>query len=223
MPDARTPSSLLEYLPEIYGEDEFLGRYLAAFEKILLGRDDGVRFDFRGLEQIVAGLDRYFTPQATPAVPYEAPKEFLPWLSGWVALTLRADLDELRQRDFISRAVSLYRLRGTKRGIAEAVQIYTRLGVTIDESSTAFQIADHSTVGVDTFLGGGAPHYFRVLTRLSTTDPAQLKKQTQVVTDIINMEKPAHTHFVLEVETPALRIGVHSTVGVDTLLGGPRR
>ena len=223
MPNAPTPSSLLQYLPEIYGEDEFLGRYLAAFEKILLGRDDGVRTNFEGLEQIISGLAVYFTPQATRDFPREAPAEFLPWLSRWVALTMRADLEETRRRELISRAVWLYRLRGTKKGIEEAVGIYTRLGVTIEESSWAFRIGVTSTVGVDTYLGGGAPHFFRVLARLPAADPAQLKKQTQVVTDIINMEKPAHTHFVLEVETPALQIGVTSTVGVDTILGDPAR
>ena len=35
-----TPSELLQYLPAIYSEEPFLGQFLLAFEKILLGRDD---------------------------------------------------------------------------------------------------------------------------------------------------------------------------------------
>jgi hypothetical protein len=42
-----------------------------------------------------------------------------------------------------------------------------------------------------------------------------------VVTAILSMEKPSHTEFVLEVETPTLQIGDHSQVEVDTLLGEP--
>lgn len=217
------PSSLLEYLPSIYHEDEFLGQFLNAFEKVLLGREDGVDIGAPGLEETIGDIASLFTPKALPPdLPLETPADFLTWLSGWVALTLRADLDELRQRDFIARAVSLYRLRGTKKGLEEVISIYTRLGVTIWEPSDALQIGDHSTIGVDTVLGGGTPHFFRVLIRLATTDPSVIKSQVQVVTDIINMEKPAHTHFVLEYETPQLQIGDTSRIGVDTLLA-PRR
>ena len=42
----------------------------------------------------------------------------------------------------------------------------------------------------------------------------------EIVTAIIDMEKPAHARYELEVVTPVLQIGVHSTIGVDTLLGG---
>lgn len=213
------PSGLLEYLPSIYHEDEFVGQFLSAFEKILLGRDDGIDIGSPGLEETIDNIHALFTPRAQPPdLPDETPADFLTWLSGWVALTLRADLDELRQRDFIARAVSLYRLRGTKRGLEELISIYTRLGVTIWEPSDALQVGAHSTVGVDTVLGGGTPHFFRILIRLATTEPETIKNQVQVVTDIVNMEKPAHTHFILDYETPQLQIGDTSRVGVDTLL-----
>jgi hypothetical protein len=58
-----------------------------------------------------------------------------------------------------------------------------------------------------------------VLIRLPTPEPEQLRRQRQVTTAIIDLEKPAHTYYELDVETPTLQIGVHSTVGVDTLLG----
>src|SRR3712207_4373822 len=160
------PSGLLEYLPSIYHEDEFVGQFLSAFEKVLLGRDDGIDIGSPGLEQTIGGIDALFTPKAQPPeLPDETPADFLTWLSGWVALTLRADLDELRQRDFIARAVSLYRLRGTKRGLEELIGIYTRLGVTIWEPSDALQVGDHSTVGLDTVLGGGTPQIGRASCR----------------------------------------------------------
>jgi hypothetical protein len=40
-----------------------------------------------------------------------------------------------------------------------------------------------------------------------------------VVTSILDLEKPAHTFYALTVVTPTLEIGVHSTIGEDTLLG----
>jgi phage tail-like protein len=167
----------------------------------------------------LAGVHRYFDPGPSLPDHARAPPEFLEWLARWVALTLRADLDELRQRDFIARAASLYRLRGTKQGLEEIVRIYTRLGVTVNELSTPFQVGVRSTIGEDTFLDGGAPHFFRVLIRVPVPDPEQIRRYREMAIAIIETERPAHTYYVLDVETPALQIGVHSTVGVDTLLG----
>jgi phage tail-like protein len=227
---AKPPSSLLQYLPAIYHEDSLLGQLLSIFEKILLGREDidlcyrnGVLVTskddpdvcYKGLEETISGLADLFDPNQTP-------KEFLEWLSGWVALTLRADLDELRQRDFIARAVWLYRLRGTKQGLEQSIAIYTRLGVTIDEADAPFQIGVHSKVGVDTILDGGTPHFFRVFFRLPTADPDKMRTQKEVVRAIVEMEKPAHTYgYVMDPITPSLQIAVNSTIGADTLLGTP--
>jgi phage tail-like protein len=208
----QSPSAMLEYLPEIYADDAFLGQYLAAFEKVLLRNND--KDSEQGIEQKIEGVTRYFDPSRTPS-------EFLQWLSGWVALSLRADLDEFRQREFIRNAVRLYHLRGTKRGLEEAVSIYTRLGASITETAEPFQLETRSRVGVDTMLEGGAPFVFRVLINLSTTDPSEIKRQSDVVTAILSVEKPSHTQFVLEVETPTMQIEDHSQVEVDTLLGEP--
>lgn len=212
--DTTTRPGMLEYLPEIYAGDDFLGQYLAAFEKILLRNGDAG--GERGIEQKIEGVADYFDPLETPA-------EFLEWLSGWVALSLRADLDEFRQREFIRNAVRLYHLRGTKKGLEESVSIYTRLGASITETAEPFQLEKEggSRVGVHTMLEGGAPFVFRVLINLSTTDPAEIKRHSDVVTAILSMEKPSHTQFLLEVETPTMQIEDHSQVEVDTLLGEP--
>ncbi|MGB7922522.1 MAG: phage tail protein [Pyrinomonadaceae bacterium] len=210
-------NKLSQYLPAIYQEDPLMGRFLMAFEKILLGPLDDVDGGRKGLEETIDEIATFFDPERTPTA-------FLDWLSGWVALSLRADLYEEHQREFIANAVRLYRLRGTKQGLAEVLRIYTRLGVTITEPSMdAFQLADYSTVGVDTLLSGGPPYFFHVFARLSTNDPASIKKKKQVITAILNMEKPAHTSYVLDIVTPSLQTAVNSTVGVDTLLGQPQR
>jgi len=230
--DANQVSSLLDSLPanfqegRSFGSPNFLGRFLLGFEKLLLGLGDP---DQPGLEETVATLYRYFEPVAQQAGGPCAPKEFLTWLAGWVALTLREDWDalariagkpvELHQRDLIASAVQLYRLRGTKRGVEEFIQIYTVLGSVIDELNTPFQIGVHSTVEVDTYLGGGAPFFFRVTVQSASTDPAILSTTREIAQAIVDLQKPAHTFYTLTVETPVLQISVHSTIGVDTLLG----
>jgi phage tail-like protein len=220
--DANKVSSLLDSLPANFQDGRsfdapnFLGRFLLGFEKLLLGLGDPGQ---PGLEETVATLYRYFEPGAQLAEGQRAPREFLTWLAGWVALTLREDWDEPRQRDLIARAVQLYRLRGTKRGVEEFVQIFTRLGAVIDELDTPFQIGVHSTVEVDTYLGGGAPFFFRVRVLTASTDPATLSSTHDIAQAIVDLQKPAHTFYTLTVQTPVLQVEVHSTVGVDTLLG----
>ncbi len=159
-------AQLLSRLPAIFGEDPALGDFLVPFEKILLGPTS----DGSALREIIAGLAAYFDPT-------QAPSEFLGWLAGWVALNLRADLDEAQRRSFIANAVPLYRLRGTKAGLERFLYIYTGLAPTITEYEKAsFQIGVHSTVGVDTFLAGGGEHYFKVVIRISQPDPAAEEK-----------------------------------------------
>ena len=217
------PGSMFAYLPEIYRENEFLGLYLSFFEKVLLRRPaaelkgaPGVTQPKEpGIEQEIEGVAGYFDPEV-------APVEFLNWLSGWVALSLRAKIDVPRQRDFIKNAVRLYQMRGTKRGLEEVVGIYTRVGITITETSEPFQL-EHRTgsrLEKDTRLEGGAPFFFDVVVNLrDTTDTEEIKRQRYVVTAILNMEKPAHTQFVLYTETLSMQIEDHSRVEVDTLLG----
>ncbi len=234
--DANRVSSLLSLLPAVFQDDRpgdkpnFLGRFLLGFEKLMLGLGDDHASGtegvpdlqaLRGLEESIAQIHRYFEPGAALADDDRAPSEFLPWLAGFLALTLRDDWDDQRRRDLIAQASRLYRLRGTKRGLQEIAKLYTLHDLTIDEISIGFQIGVHSTIDKDTILDGGAPFFFRVRVPIATPDPKALKEITELAQAIIELQKPAHTYFRLELETPTFQIDVHSTVGVDTLLGDP--
>lgn len=221
--EANAASRLLEQLPALFQEDRvagqphFLGRLLLAFEHLLLGLGEPLQ----GLEEVVASVHRYFAPRPLPGAPAneQAPEEFLSWLAGWVALTLRQDWDPDRRRDLIAKAVQLYGLRGTKRGVEESLKVYTRLGVEIDELATPFQLGVHSSIGRDTLVGGGAPFYFVVKVQEPQLDVARRMEKQQVAKAILDLQKPAHTHYRLEFATPTFQIGYHSTVGSDTLIG----
>jgi len=201
-------SRLLDELPAIFRQDPFLGQFLLAFEKVLVGIADGVAMPDvgaatlgLGLEDQIAGLSHYFDPARTPA-------DFLPWLAGWVALTFRADLDETRRRDFLARIVQRYRRRGTRQNLEELLAIFT--------------------VGTPTVTEDDAPYSFTVTIRLPPQSafsghpeayPAFIDRQIGIARALIEAEKPAHTTYQLVPVFPSLQIGVHSTVGVDTLLG----
>ncbi len=230
-------SRYLDYLPAIYQQDAkpgqpgFLGLFLLAFEQVLTGRGDpatpGIEEILGGISDaqgnvLLAGLHRYFDPGPELLDAERAPAEFLPWLAGWVALTLRGDMDEERWRDFIANAVSLYRLRGTRAGLEQFVGVYTQQQVTIAELTSSFQLGVHSRIGVNTILDGGAPHFFRVLIELplpTSKKPGQNQTTVAAVKAIIDQEKPAHTFYVLDLQLPRLRIDAKLQVGMNTILG----
>jgi phage tail-like protein len=223
-----------------------VGRLLMAFESILLGLPKSRSSEWVDLQQqpgfeemiggafeqgtgnqLLDGMQRYFDPgpeyftDPNKVTDFNrAPSEFLAWLAGWVALFLRDDWTDDHKRKFIAKAVQLYRLRGTKAGVTQFVQTYTGgPPVEISEQGSGFQIGVHSQVGVDTILDGDAPFFFRV--KLTSSDPVGFHKQEQIVKEIIELQKPAHTSFNLTVETVQFQTNVHSRIGVDTLLGLP--
>ena len=190
---------LLELLPAIYRQDAFIGQYLKAFEKLLLGIDDGVTLAGvtpRALEAQIDALAGTFDA-------HQAPEDFLPWLASWLALSLRADLSPAQQRDFLANTAQRYRHRGTLQNMTELLTLFSggRPVVTEDD----------------------APHAFTVTLFLPAVDSGarrdQVDQQLKIAHALIELEKPAHTVYTLNVSYPSMRIDSTSHVGVDTILG----
>lgn len=208
----RSPGFLLEYLPAIYQEDPFIGQFLLAFEKILLGNDD-VSLSYEGLEEKIDRLSEHFNPK-------KAPEEFLSWLAGWTAFTIRSDLNLEQRRKFIANIIQRYQWRGTKKNMEELLKIFSVGVPTVDEAaSSGLQIGDQSTIGEDTYIGGGSSHFFRVTIKLAKVTEKLLAREFEIIRALIELEKPAHTFYELKVNHPTMKIGDSSTVGVDTILG----
>jgi phage tail-like protein len=224
--DPQVMSSYLQNLPAIFSDDPFLGRFLLAFEQVLTGlpglagREPVPPF---GLEEIIAAIATLFDPKASwdDILPeHERQDEFLQWLAGWVALGLRADWTAAQQRDFLANVVPLYRRRGTKENLAELLRLYTGLSPVItDAAETDFQIGVHSTIGLDTQIGGSVPHLFHVSVTMPDPGLGTLERQNKIARALIELQKPAHTDYTLEILHDTMQIGVRSTIGIDTLLG----
>jgi phage tail-like protein len=219
-------SSYLQHLPAIFHETaaeeaqadlpHFLGRFLLAFEKLLSGLGDP---QHPGVEERLDRIHQLFDPQTTP-------EDFLPWLAGWVALSLRDDWQTEAKRRFIGYAVALYRLRGTRQGLKLALATYSGFApdsIDITERHDPLVVGVHSTVGVDTIIGGAPPYSFWVTMNVPANwRPApgeSATRQQAIVRAIIDQEKPAHTVYNLRFNSPTIIVGVRSTVGVDTILG----
>jgi phage tail-like protein len=162
--------SYLDHLPAVFRQDPFVGDFLSAFQSV-----------FDGLAAKVDNVARFLDPMTTDV-------EFLPWLSGWVALTLRADLSVDTQRSFLQEIVSLYQKRGTRGGLQRMLAIYTDQPVEVDD--------DFEQV----------PHFFQVRLTLRESDPRLLRQIQQIARAIIDQEKPAHTFYGLQVAVPTMRL-----------------
>jgi phage tail-like protein len=195
-------SKYLWYLPSIYqvkgDAPTFLGLFLKAFEKILSGIDDGVNVyingqTVEGIEEILDNIHDKFDPEVTD-------EDFLQWLAGWVALSLRKreSWNDSRKRELIAKIVPLYQKRGTKEGLEEYLKIY--LGeeaqkVRIIDELSPFQIGVSSRVGVDARIDGLPLYYFIVEISISTTDLQKQREIVDSIKEIIDFEKPAHTCY----------------------------
>jgi phage tail-like protein len=163
-------SSYLDQLPAAFRQDPFVGDFLLAFQTVL-----------DGLQTAIEGVVDYLDPMTTDA-------EFLPWLSGWVALTLRADWDDATRRGFLRQIVPLYRLRGTRAGLQRMLELYTGQRAEV----------------VDAF--DQVPHFFQVQLTLSEADPELLRRKQEIARAIIEQEKPAHTFYALQLAVPTMRL-----------------
>ncbi len=192
MEEKKLSSNYQQYLPAILQEEVFLGRFLLAFEKILSGLDEtpnqaqnqaqiitGKSQNLPGLEEIIDLIHLYFNPQETP-------EEFLPWLAGWVALSLRDDWKVEAKRAFIQKIVGLYSLRGTKQGLIEILGLYLKNSGFEDQ----VEIFDE----FDNF-----PHYFQVQITSNIRYPNNYWQEAKIAKAIIDREKPAQTYYTLKI------------------------
>lgn len=230
------------YLPPVYldAPDGVLARLLALFEALMAGMEDpplrllapGRTEAVPGLERLLDGIGRYSDPLEAPAgsVDDDTPgffdDDFLPYLASWVALGLRQHWPEAKKRRLIAGIVPLYKLRGTREGIARTLEIFVESPVRIREE-LGIQVGVRATVDVDTTVGG-LPHRFRVEIPYGyreTGEPNPLHFDLEFlrflsgnVREVLDLEKPAHTDYEAVYDLPGIVVGEYSTVEWDTLL-----
>lgn len=173
----RQRSTYLKYLPALYSDSDFMGRFLMIFESTL-----------NPIEDMINNLSYYFDPETTP-------EELLPWLSSWVNMALDDSWPLERRRDLVKSAVQLFQWRGTRRGMREYLRVYAGVEPEIIEDFGGFPLNEYSQMGLNTVLGSNTPNVFTI--RLAVDDPSSLNREH--LKRIIEAEKPAHTAYRLEI------------------------
>lgn len=210
--------SIIGYLPQIYNRTDLTGR---TFVQGLLWVIQHIQAQ---TEEKLQHLHEYFDP-------HECPNEFLDYLASWVALTLDGDWPEHKSRNLIKKAVELYHLRGTARGLRVYLRLFTGVDPVIIENAWPFEgfvVGVTSTVGIETVLmhDVNKSHAFIVHIPLAI-DEVDVETVLKIHR-IIEREKPVHTDYYLTFDQPeeveldtSITIGITSTIGVDAWLQGP--
>ena len=201
-----TTGVLLSHLPAIYHTSDDLRRLLSIFEGLLFGAGEQAGGEKGSLQSLQGshGLAEQIATISLLFDPHQTPKEFVPWLAQWVALSHLGGLPIERQRTLISKIVPLYSRRGTKAYLEELLDFYKPEGalIEVDEEGIAgFQVGD-TTVGVDTQLGGERPFWFQVRVTLPRRKEAETSesraRMEEQIRRVIDLAKPAHTLYELQ-------------------------
>lgn len=176
------------FLPDIYKEVDFIGRFLHIFEQAF-------EPTVQTLDTLWAYLD-----------PLTAPETILPFLAHWVGWQLASELPLSRQRSLIRQAIQLYQWRGTRKGLRLYLHLYTGLPleefvpedhkqISIQDSFNRGLVLGEACLGDESTIGGGKPFHFSV--RLRPQSPLS----EPLIHKIIQQEKPAFCTYDLKIES----------------------
>lgn len=220
--------SLLSLLPAVFSRRDqhdrsgalFLERFLAIFE----GRLTDVE---RSYESIAYLLN-----------PFAADDDWLDFVAGWFDLVLDRSWPRARRARLLSQIFELYRIRGTREGIARFVEAYTGHRPHLLEG---FQVRPRPglVLGCDAVLGcaplGGLDtegatreaflaSYAHRLTVVAYVDDACERDAAEArLRALLAAITPAHVDIDLRVAGANTRLAVDSTIGIDFVLGTDER
>jgi phage tail-like protein len=186
----RPYTAYMEFLPILYREVDFIGRFMKIFEQ-------GFQPVIDSFNVMWANLD-----------PLTAPQALLPFVAHWVAWQVDSTWDLQQQRRLIRRAVELYRWRGTRKGLRLYLHLYTGLPLDDDLPNEADKhisitepfgpsfILGEAQLG-NAVLAGGQPYHFIVRLRSNSANP---NINEQLIRRIVEQEKPAFCTYELSIE-----------------------
>lgn len=206
----------LEHLPAIYRRSDAVGRNL-------------VRELCFVFEHMFDSVDQNLTDGWRFYDPHVAPPEFLEWLSRWTAFTTDLDWPEEQRRALIKRAVDLYRIRGTRKGLTLFLKLFTGHEPDIEENTWPFKgfrvegegAEQGARVALDSVIlpPVDLAHCFVVTMPIKFEDVTP--EMVIRIHQIIQLEKPAHTHYYLKFleETGEVELREFFAIGLRSGIG----
>ncbi|MFJ8543071.1 phage tail protein [Streptomyces sp. NPDC093586] len=159
-------------LPAVFADDDLAQRFVGGLDDVIAP-----------ILNVLDCLDAYFDPALAPA-------DFTRWLGTWVGAETDGTEPEDRLRAAVAAAARLHRVRGTRRGLSEAVRLAFGTEPEITESGGATW--DARPLGP--FPGTPRPR-LHVTLRLPDPTPAD----THRLDALVSAARPAHMPYTVEV------------------------
>lgn len=159
-------------LPGIFAEDDLAQRFVAGLDEVLAP-----------ILNVLDCLDSYFRPSL-------APLDFAQWLGSWVGAETDGSEPEPLLRSAVAAAAYLHRIRGTRRGLSEAV----RLAFGVEPEITESGDAAWSARPLGPVPGEPRPR-LHVLLQLPDPTPADLYR----LDTLVAAARPAHMPYTVQV------------------------
>lgn len=192
--------SIMEYLPAFYRENkhnhDFLSRFLGIYQSLIYDLQDQIET-----------VSSYFDPDYVE-------DKFLLWLSEWVSADIPVSWKKEKIQKFIKISFSLYKEKGTKKGLERLIEFYTGKKPIIIE---AWEIKEQSDPSV--YCESYQPLYkddiysFFVLieeTCIHTLEDFEMVKQ------LVEKYKPAYTNAIVILLKQCIVLGQYSYLGINT-------
>jgi len=179
--------SYIKWLPSIYQRSDVTGKN---FLRDLLWITQHL---FGEIEERLDEIHTYFDP-------LETPDEFIPWLAGWTAMILEEDWPKSKKRHLIKKAIELYKIRGTVKGLKLFIALFTNHEPHIHENAwpfRGFRIGVTSGIGIDSVILPPVNVAHTFLVEMPVTYKDVTIESVIRLHEIIQMEKPANTSYYL--------------------------
>lgn len=173
----------LQYLPEIYANDDFMGRFLMLFESF-----------WKPISQQTDQVEHYFDPALTPP-------HFIPWLSSWLGFPVDESLPTERVRTLLKNAMKFFQARGTLQALKLYLETYTGGTATLREKRAGnFVLGPAASLGMGIALGtNNQPNSIEILLDLDDTELTRTGYTpaiyTQKITELARAMVPAHVSY----------------------------
>jgi len=165
-------SNWLQYLPAIYEDDEFLGRYLLIFESLL-----------SPITWTIDNFDLFLSPDM-------APRAWLQWMAGWFDILLLPELPMDRQREIMRQIGWLFMRRGTPSGLQRLLELYFGVIPEIIEDEPC-----HFVVRLPLSQSN-----IKLSSQAAEDDGGHtVDRRTEIADRLIESQKPAFASYTLEV------------------------
>lgn len=114
-----SPAPIGTMLPAVFADDDLVQRFVGGLDDVMAP-----------VHCVLDCLDAYFRPSL-------APPDFARWLGDWVGAETDGTEAEPMVRAAVAAAAHLHRIRGTRRGLAEAIRLVFGTEPEITESGAA--------------------------------------------------------------------------------------